>query len=325
MEQFTIAVVNSFMNEAHREQIAALAAEHDAKVKFFTSQDEVLPQMADVDILYAAATGGGHKLAQAAPHLKWFCSVSAGVDPVLRPGVLPEGCLLSNSSGAYGVTIAEHLVMVTLMLVRRYPEYAEIIRRHEWQNNLPLRSIKDSRVTIVGTGDIGTRYAERIQSFQPARIVGINRSGHKRSAVYDEVADQSHLTEYLPATDILVLCLPGTRETTNLLSRERLAMLPKDAFVINVGRGNSIDQAALVEALNHDELAGAALDVMAKEPIPEGDPLWTAKNVILTPHCSGKMTLAYTRDKSVAMFCEDFVHFIKHEPLAHEVKRELGY
>lgn len=320
-----IAVVNSFMNDAHREKISAAAAQHGMEVAYYRTNDEALPHLSDVDIIYAAATGGGSKLAEAAPHLKWFCSVSAGVDPVLKPGVLPEGCLLSNSSGAYGVTIAEHLVMVTLMLLRRYPEYAEIIRRHEWKNNLPLRSIKDSRVTIVGTGDIGTRYAERIQSFQPAAIVGVSRTGRKRSPVYDEAVKQEELEAYLPKTDILVLCLPGTKETTNMISRERLAMLPDDAFVINVGRGNSIDQAALVEALNTGHLAGAALDVMAKEPIPEGDPLWTAKNVILTPHCSGKMTLAYTRDKSVAMFCEDLEHFVKQEPLEHAVKRELGY
>lgn len=320
-----IAVVNSFMNDAHREKIRQAAAEHQMNVAFYTSNEEALPHMADVDIIYAAATGGGHKLAQAAPHLKWFCSVSAGVDPVLKNGVLPEGCLLSNSSGAYGVTIAEHLVMVTLMLLRRYPEYDDIIRRREWQNNLQLRSIKGSRITIVGTGDIGTRYAERIQSFQPAAIVGINRTGRMRSPVYDEVVKQEEIETYLPKTDILVLCLPGTKATNNMISRERLAMLPNDAFVINVGRGNSLDQNALVEALNTDKLAGAALDVMVKEPIPAGDPLWTAKNVILTPHCSGKMTLAYTRDKTVAMFCEDLEHFVKQEPLVHEVKRDLGY
>lgn len=225
-----IAVVNSFMNDAHREKISAAAAQHGMEVAYYRTNDEALPHLSDVDIIYAAATGGGSKLAEAAPHLKWFCSVSAGVDPVLKPGVLPEGCLLSNSSGAYGVTIAEHLVMVTLMLLRRYPEYAEIIRRHEWKNNLPLRSIKDSRVTIVGTGDIGTRYAERIQSFQPAAIVGVSRTGRKRSPVYDEAVKQEELEAYLPKTDILVLCLPGTKETTNMISRERLAMLPDDAL-----------------------------------------------------------------------------------------------
>ena len=129
-----IVVVNSFMNDAHREKITAAAAQHHMEVAYYKTNDEALPHRSDVDIIYAAATGGGSKLAEAAPNLKWFCSVSAGVDPVLKPGVLPEGCLLSNSSGAYGVTIAEHLVMVTLMLLRRYPEYAEIIRRHEWKN-----------------------------------------------------------------------------------------------------------------------------------------------------------------------------------------------
>ena len=178
-----IAVVNSFMNDAHREKITAAAAQHSMEVAYYRTNDEALPHLSDVDIIYAAATGGGSKLAEAAPHLKWFCSVSAGVDPVLKPGVLPDGCLLSNSSGAYGVTIAEHLVMVTLMLLRRYPEYAEIIRRHEWKNNLPLRSIKGSRVTIVGTGDIGTRYAERIQSFQPSSASAARAASAARSTM----------------------------------------------------------------------------------------------------------------------------------------------
>ncbi|WP_278831900.1 NAD(P)-dependent oxidoreductase, partial [Mitsuokella multacida] len=105
----------------------------------------------------------------------------------------------------------------------------------------------------------------------------------------------------------------------------RPGLVPGDASVATVGHDKQVDQQAVVGGGNAGHLAGAALDVMAKEPIPEGDPLWTAKNVILTPHCSGKMTLAYTRDKTVEMFCEDLEHFVKQEPLEHEVKRDLGY
>ena len=101
--------------------------------------------------------------------------------------------------------------------------------------------------------------------------------------------------------------------------------MKKGVVLINTSRGAVVNEADLAEALTDGRLSGAALDVMAKEPIPEGDPLWTAKNVILTPHCSGKMTLAYTRDKTVEMFCEDLEQFVKQEPLEHEVKRDLGY
>lgn len=320
-----IVVVCGFLNEKHRQQILAAAGKYGYTVEFFKNNDEALDAVRDAEIIYAAATGGGHKLAQQAKNLKWFCSISAGVDALLKPAILADGCQLSNSSGAYGLTIAEHMIMVTLMLLRRYPEYDDIVRQHEWQSGLPLRSIKDSRITILGAGDIGTRYAERLRPFEPAKIVGVSRSGKKRSDVYDEVIAQDKIDDVLPQTDVLAMCLPGTSETDNMISKERLALLPRDAFLINVGRGNALDEDALVEALNSDQLAGAAIDVMKKEPLPKDSVLWTAKNIIITPHCSGKMTLQYTRDKSVAMFCEDLANFVAGKKLLRNVDRKLGY
>lgn len=320
-----IVVVCGFLTDAHKDKISAAASKHCYAVEFYKNNDEAMPNVADAEIIYAAATGGGHKLAEAAKNLKWFCSISAGVDALLKSGVLAPTCQLSNSSGAYGLTIAEHMVMVTLMLLRRYPEYDEIVRRREWVSGLSLRSIKDSRITILGTGDIGTRYAERLKAFEPAKIVGVSRSGKKRSDVYDEVIAQDKLDTVLPETDVLAMCLPGTAETDNMLSAERIALLPATSFVINVGRGNAVDEDALVAALNEGKLAGAAIDVMKKEPLPEDSPMWTAKNIIITPHSSGKMTLQYTRDKSVAMFCEDLDNFVAGRTLLRNVDRQLGY
>ena len=296
-----LAAVCGFLTEAHRQEIAQAAEQCGFAASFYSSNEEALPHLAETEVIYAAATGGGHKLAQAAPKLKWFCSISAGVEALLKDGVLPAGCQVSNSSGAYGVTIAEHLIMVTIMLLRRYPEYDDKIRQKEWVSSLQLRSILGSRITIVGTGDIGTRYAERLRPFQPAKIVGVNRRGRKPSDVYDEIVTQDELDRVLPETDVLVLCLPGTSETNHILSKERIAKLPETSFVINIGRGNAVDENALADALNHGKLAGAALDVFAAEPLPKNSPLWETKNLIITPHCSGKMTLAYTRDRSVTI------------------------
>ena len=110
-----------------------------------------------------------------------------------------------------------------------------------------------------------------------------------------------------------------------ILSRQRIALLPETAYVVNVGRGTAIDQPALTEALNAGRIAGAALDVFAKEPIPDGDPIWEAKNLLITPHISGQMSLGYTRDKNVALFCEDLENYAAGRPLARFVDRRVGY
>ena len=124
---------------------------------------------------------------------------------------------------------------------------------------------------------------------------------------------------------LLIMALPGTPETVGILSRERIALLPENALVINVGRGNAVDQAALADALNGGRIAGAALDVAVPEPLPENDPLWDAKNLILTPHISGNLTLGYTCDRNVELFCEDLANYAAGRPLAHLVDRKRGY
>ena len=129
----------------------------------------------------------------------------------------------------------------------------------------------------------------------------------------------------LPETKILVMALPSTPETENILSRERIALLPPEAYVINVGRGTALDQDALTEALNSRRLAGAALDVMVPEPLPPDHPLWNARNLILTPHVSGNMTLGYTCDVNVEMFCRDLANYAAGRSLVNLVDRTLGY
>ena len=110
-----------------------------------------------------------------------------------------------------------------------------------------------------------------------------------------------------------------------VLSRERIALLPPQAIVVNVGRGTAVDQEALAEALNAGRIAGAALDVFVPEPLPQDHFLWETKNLLITPHVAGNMSLGYTRDKDVDMFCEDLENFAAGRPLTHLVNRKLGY
>ena len=133
------------LNESHRAQIAAAAQRHGFEALFFDSDAQALPALADAEIIF----GQSAALAQNSPRLRWLCTPSAGVNQFLGEGIFASpDAVLTNSSGAYGVTIAEHVIMITLEMLRRQPEYTEIIRRREWVRNLPVRSIKGSRAAL---------------------------------------------------------------------------------------------------------------------------------------------------------------------------------
>ena len=319
-----ICIYQEFLTDAHKAQIQKTAEEAGFVPHFFTLDqfEEAKACVQDCEVLYAHSP----KLLRAAPAtLKWYCCSFAGVDPYCKdPSIFANpDCVLTNSN-VYGVTIAEHVVMVTLMLLRRMPEYEEIVRNRSWSNQLPIRSIRDNEFTILGTGNIGVNVAERMRGMGAAKIIGLSRSGRPHPA-FDEVHPIADLDKILPDTKILVMALPGTAETIHILDRQRIALLPKDACVINVGRGTAVEQEPLIEALNSGRIAGAALDVMDPEPLPADHPLWSAKNLILTPHVSGNMTLGYTCDTNVAMFCEDLKNYAAGKPLNGFVDRVKGY
>ena len=316
-----ICVVNDFITDAHRRQIDAAAEKHGFSVRYYQTKADASGHLADCEVLF----GHWRSLLKEAPMLKWYCCSYAGVDPYQPPFRFPEGVLLTNSSGAYGVTISEHIMMVTLMLQRRMLDYAQIVRDRGWTNNLPVRSIQGSRLTLLGTGDIGTTFAQRAKALCPASVTGVNRSGRVPDPVYDRVMPMAELDRVLPETDILVMSLPSTPETVGILSRERLALLPESAILVNVGRGSAIDQDALMDELNAGRLAGAALDVMTPEPLPADHPLWTTKNLLITPHVAGNMTLGYTCNKTVSMFCDDLENYAEGRPLKHLVDLKRGY
>ena len=290
-------------------------------VSFPGSLPEALPDLADAEVIL----GQDSRLCAHAPKLRWICTPSAGVDHFLKPGILGLQTVLTNSSGAYGVTIAEHVVMVTLEMLRRKAEYNEAVRQRKWIRNLHIESIRGSRIVLLGTGDIGRECAKRLRSFDPAALIGVNRGGANPGGLFDRVVTADRLEELLPETDLLILSLPATDETRNLMSAERLALLPETARLVNVGRGSLLDQKALERMLREGKLAGAALDVFSEEPIPPGDSVWECPGLLITPHIAGNMTLDYTVDRIVSQFLEDLENYAGGRPLKHIVNREKAY
>ena len=317
-----ILVINNMLGQKHLDQIKSAAESLGHQVFFYKAESEIPQSNYDTDIIYGFAPS----IVKTSKTLKWLCVPWAGVDSLMAPGYFAnEECLLTNAAGAYGVSIAEHMIAVSLVMMRKLYEFLDETKNGQWLSPRPQRSLKDCRITVLGTGDIGTNFANRARAFEPASIIGVCRSGKSSATVYDKVLPVSELDSILPQTDLLAMSLPSTPETRGILSRERLALLAQGAYIVNVGRGSAIDEDALADSLESGHLAGAALDVFQTEPLPAGHRLWKTKNLIITPHVAGNMTLAHTRDKNVSMFLEDLKNFTQGAPLKYLVDRKLGY
>lgn len=318
-----IAAVESFFSPEHRATLEKTAAECGFTVDFYPQGHLPADRAAEYEVIYGLCPPEELK---AAANLKWFCCSFAGVDAYMNEAIYPSAdVMLSNSSGAYGITISEHIIMVTLMLMRQMPKFEEIVRQRNWEKGLSMRSICGSSITVLGTGDIGTNFARRAKALGAKVVRGVRRTKKAGDPAYDEMYTLEELDSILPQTEVLVMALPGTKDTVHILSAERIALLRSDAYVVNVGRGSAIDQEALCKALNDGKLAGAALDVVVPEPLPADHPLWDTKNLLLTPHISGNMSLGITRDLDVELFCEDLRNYTAGRKLRRFVDRSLGY
>ena len=302
-------------------RISAAAAELGFAVDYYDTAESLSANIDEYEILYGDV---GPDIIRSAASLRWVCSPNAGVEKYLPEDTMPKDCLLSNSAGAYGLAIAEHIIMVLLMLMRRMPEYQAAMADHSWPCFSPIRSIAGSNILMLGTGDIGSNTARRLDALG-ATVTGVCRTGKSSESAFRSVVKVSELDQLLPGADAVIMALPSTPDTIGILSRERLNALNSGAFVINVGQGSAIDQDALVEALQAHRIAGAALDVMTPEPLPVDHPLWSCPNTIITPHVSGNDALESTRETDVSMFLSDLRQYAEGKPLKYLVNRKNGY
>lgn len=257
--------------------------------------------------------------------LKWVATASAGVDSYCSDGIYPSrDVILTNSSGAYGIAIAEHLLTCTLMLMRRMREYEEGQRQKRWKYLGKIRSVYGSTVTVVGIGNIGGNFARRCKAMG-ATVRGVKRTAGQKPDYIDQLYLTEQLDQAIEGADVVALCLPGTQQTRMIMTAERLGKLKKGAYLLNIGRGTALDQDALYRLLKEGHLAGAALDVTNPEPLPPEHPLWQLDNLILTPHISGNDSLDYTTDTILSQFIENLALYKQGKPMNHVIDRTIGY
>jgi phosphoglycerate dehydrogenase-like enzyme len=283
---------------------------------------EMAAVLDDVEIATALVPA---RLLVRAPRLRWFQSWGAGADGLLsQPGVMEAGFILTSTSGIHPIQMTEHVLALLLAFARRLPEALAAQREHSWRHmeNAEVFELAGKTLLLVGLGAIGRRTAQ-VAAGLGMRVVAIRRAAAGPLDGVERVAGVEALPELLPEADFVVLLAPLTPETRGMIGEAQLRLMKRDAYLINVGRGGLVDEAALAAGLAAGWIAGAGLDVFAVEPLPADSPLWDLPNVIITGHYAG-VSPAYD-DRAFAVFLDNLRRYRAGQPLHNVVDKRLGY
>lgn len=249
---------------------------------------------ADIMVTWTNTADNLKDAASRMKNLRWIQSLAAGPNDVINAGFDTSKIPLTTGSGLHDHTVAEHALGLLLNAARRFYEMRDYQLQSKWPAHLggaqpdrpagAFTTLRDAKVLIWGFGNIAKTLTPSLVGLG-AKVQGVARHSGVRNGI--EVYSEDKLPELLPQTDALVMILPGSESTRNALNAERLKLLPKHAWVINVGRGTSIDEDALADALEAKEIGGAALDVFVTEPLPESSRLWKTPNLVVSPHAAG--------------------------------------
>ncbi|MBS6396381.1 MAG: D-2-hydroxyacid dehydrogenase [Clostridiales bacterium] len=287
------------------------------------TREERLPLLQKAEVIFGEP---GLREIRQCPELRWIQMSWAGTDIYTMREGFPEGVCLTNARGSFQTVISEYILAVLLELCRNLKLYALQQQKQIWKPLGAETLLGGKRALILGAGDIGTGTAKRLQAFG-IHVTGMRRTERNYPDCYDAMITPEELDQALPQADIVIGCLPSTPKTKGLLDERRLRLMKREAFLINVGRGNLIHTDALVKVLKEGHLAGVALDVVSPEPLPEGHPLWNMERVILTPHIAG-LSFGHSKDtenRIIHIFCQNLGRYLNRDPLVNQVSFETGY
>ena len=259
-------------------------------------------------------------LAPEAPRLRWIQSSSAGVEDLASPALAERGIVLTNAGGVFDRALAESVLGFLLAFSARILEDARA-ETGSWSQE-PVRRLAGTVALVVGAGSIGTETGRLLRSVG-MRVRAVARTRRPADDVFEEIAGADDLFEELAVADHVVNVLPITAATRGRFDARAFAAMRPHAVFVNIGRGATVDEGAMIDALERGEIAGAALDVFVEEPLPPASPLWRMPNVLVSPHRAGDHE-GWERDV-VALFLDNLRRFVEGRPLQHVVDAELGY
>ncbi len=269
-------------------------------------------------------------LLDGARRLRWIQAASAGIEGHPAQAIVAKGIILTNAAGVAAPTIAEHVLALMLALCRNLHVAYRLQRDARWDRpavmmgtGTSIREFRGSAVAVLGLGPIGMEVAARAAALG-AIIRGCRRRPDARTPPgFQRVVGPEGLDDLLAWADFVVVALPHTPATDRMLGRERLRRMKGSAYLVNVGRGAVVDEAALMEALDEGAIAGAALDVFADEPLPASSRLWAMPNVIVTPHVAGARPRYL--ELAVELFIANLTRYVAGAPLLNRVDPIAGY
>ena len=258
------------------------------------------------------------------PRLRWYQQWGAGADWLQTDQNMRENdIIITNASGVHPVQISEHVFAMLLAFARNLPKSFAAQGKQKWLkfSHDDVFELAAKTMLIVGVGAIGERIAKLAKAFD-MRVIGMKRHPENIGGV-DQMLGPDALYEVLPEADVVVLTIPYTQETKNFIGKKELELMKDSACLINIGRGGTIDEAALLAALNQGKFRGVGLDVFEEEPLPESSAFWEQERVMITPHYSG-LSPRY-HERAFEIFLENLRRYSAGEALINVVDKQLGY
>ncbi|HKD13255.1 MAG TPA: D-2-hydroxyacid dehydrogenase, partial [Candidatus Angelobacter sp.] len=293
---------------------------------YLPSYDLLSEQIPDADVLIGWSIRPDQFAA--ARKLKWIHSPAAAVHQLMFPELIKSEVVVTNSGDVHGPVVAEHAIALLLALAKRIPQAMQYQRKREWaqeilwQEQPRPREVAGTTALVIGMGSIGREFASRAKALG-MKVIALRENPQKGSGSADAVYGPAQLDSVIPEADYILLCTPVTPATTGLMNRTRLGRMKPDAYLINVGRGPLVDEAALIDVLKHHNIAGAALDVFTEEPLPKDSPFWTLENVLITPHTAAVTDRLWERHYQ--LIGENLRRFLDGKPLLNLIDKRRGY
>ena len=292
-----------------------------------TSYDGIEGELADADIAFAGSLRPEQfKLAR---RLRWIHSPSAAVHQFLFPELLASDVVLTNARQVHGPVVAEHVVGLLFALAKQIPDALRYQQKHIWAQGIIWsgrsrpRELSGATIGLVGLGSIG-RSVAKLTSCLGMRVIAVREHAERDKPEFvDQVLPVARLDEMLGRSDYVVLSPPLTPATQGMIGRDQLSSMKPEAYLINVGRGPLVKEEELVVALKERQIAGAALDVFEKEPLPQDSALWDLENLLITPHTGGMTEKLWERH--FTLFSENLERFLRGQPMLGLVDKRLGY
>jgi phosphoglycerate dehydrogenase-like enzyme len=298
--------------EKVRSQIDFIWCKNSAEADAFLSDAEAVVTSGRLD----------PDITEKAPKLRWVQCLSSGVNKLPLRALEERNILVTNAKGVHIVQMSEFAMGLLLQWTGKAHIFHRNQTERKWDTKISTDELHGKTIAIIGTGAIGKAVARKCEAFD-MNVIGYNRTGEVPPHFNQIFTGEKGLSALLPISDFVMLLLPSTPKTRHFMTKEHFQQMKQSAFLINLARGDVIDEQELIRTLQEGRIAGAALDVFEQEPLPETSPLWSMENVILTPHIAGASE--YYVQRAATIFYHNMEQYLAGKPLMNSVDLQEGY